>query len=471
MLAGLAAVGAGCTRYEPLPLDPERSAARIEARSLEDPALREFLESVQRGPVSPWPRVEWSLDDLTLVAFFHEPSLETARAAWRTALATERSAAARPNPTLQAGPQYNLNTASGLSPWLAFVDLEVPIETAGKRGKRRLQARALTEAARLNVVATAWEVRARLQNALLALSHAGEKAGMLAVQAKLTDEILDRSQRKVNAGALAPVDLAPLRSAQQQARSELAVAERDLLVSRAAVARALGVPLAALGLVQLPTLPPPPEERIAELTSADARRLALTRRADIRSALAEYEASQAALQLEIARQYPDLKLGPGYEYDQGENKIGLMLGVELPILNRNEGPIAEATARRAEAAARFVELQTRVMTEIDEAVVLCRSAREHVWNLTTRMTTEAKSLEAARRAEAAGAAEPIDRLRTELGLGIARLDLAEARYHEQKTLARLEQVIQLPLAPALASLMESPTDAIASPVVPEPDEP
>jgi outer membrane protein TolC len=53
--------------------------------------------------------------------------------------------------------------------------------------------------------------------------------------------------------------------------------------------------------------------------------------------LQDYTASQAALQAEIAKQYPDLRLGPGYDWDQGDHKW-LLLGISLtlPILNRNE---------------------------------------------------------------------------------------------------------------------------------------
>src|SRR5262249_49546901 len=94
-------------------------------------------------------------------------------------------------------------------------------------------------------------------------------------------------------------------------------------------------------------------------------------------ALADYGASQSALQLEIARQYPDVRIGPGYEYDQGLNKwstIGVSL--ELPVLNRNAGPIGEADARRTEAAARFAELQATVIDEIDRALANRDASRE-----------------------------------------------------------------------------------------------
>ena len=83
------------------------------------------------------------------------------------------------------------------------------------------------------------------------------------------------------------------------------------------------------------------------------RRLAALNRSDILGALADYAASQSALQLEIARQFPDMHIGPGYLLDQTDNKWTLGATLTLPVLNQNQGAIAEAKARREEMAARF----------------------------------------------------------------------------------------------------------------------
>ena len=128
---------------------------------------------------------------------------------------------------------------------------------------------------------------------------------------------------------------------------------------------AVGVPVQALANIRLEFDLQRGPESVKELTSAEIRRTALTSRADVLGALAEYAASQAALQLEIAKQYPDIHLQPGYEFDQGDNKWGIGVSLELPVLNQNQGPIAEAKAKREEAAAKFTELQAKVMGEID----------------------------------------------------------------------------------------------------------
>jgi outer membrane protein TolC len=102
------------------------------------------------------------LESLTLAAFYFSPELDVARAQWATARAAMRTAGQRPNPSLSVAPQYNTTTFSP-SPWIAAVNLDLPLETAGKRGHRIAQARHLSDAAKLNIASTAWQVRGRLR--------------------------------------------------------------------------------------------------------------------------------------------------------------------------------------------------------------------------------------------------------------------------------------------------------------------
>ena len=59
---------------------------------------------------------------------------------------------------------------------------------------------------------------------------------------------------------------------------------------------------------------------------------------------ARYEAAEAALRLEISKQFPDLRIGPSAAGDSGDKKtvLGLALGIALPIFDRNQQAIAAA---------------------------------------------------------------------------------------------------------------------------------
>src|SRR4029078_6504185 len=71
----------------------------------------------------------------------------------------------------------------------------------------------------------------------------------------------------------------------------------------------------------------------------------------------------------------DLHLNPGYSLDAGENKWTVGIGFSLPILNRNQGAIGEAEAKRKEAAATFESVQAKALAEYDRAAATLAAAR------------------------------------------------------------------------------------------------
>jgi outer membrane protein TolC len=341
---------AGCVRYQPRPILPTQTAANLEARALDDSALKEFLEKILQRRFEIWPPKSWDFEVLNLAALYYHPSLDVARAQWLVAVGGNKTAAARPNPILSAVPGYNISATRAVSPWFPSVTLEVPIETAGKRGHRRAQAGHLSESARLNIVVTALQVRSNLRSSLIDLTAARQREMLLQNQKSIQDKILQSLEQQFQAGAISNSELTLVRISWDKIRLDLSDAQQQSADALVRVAAAIGVSLKALDGVDLAydlSAQPP---AISELMSVEARRQALEGRADILAALAEYAASQSALQLEIAKQYPDVRLQPGYQYDQGDNKWTLGITVDLPILNQNQGPIAEAKARRQEAA-------------------------------------------------------------------------------------------------------------------------
>ena len=161
--------------------------------------------------------------------------------------------------------------------------------------------------------------------------------------------------------------------------------------------------------------------------------------------MAEYAASQSALRLEIARQYPDIHLGPGYQYDQGDHKFSLSVTAELPLLNQNQGPIAEAEARRAAAAARFVALQAKVIAEIDRAVSGYRVSQETLSTLESLAASQKKQSEVAAAQFKVGAADQLDLLNAQIELGASELLQLNGRVKLQQSLGALEDAVARPI--------------------------
>jgi len=438
---------AGCAHYQPAPISPAKSLADFNARTLAEPGLRAFLEKTLNRQVSPWPPGTWDFPTLTLVAFYFHPGLDVVRAHWRVTQAGVQTAGGRPNPVLSVVPGYSFNPASGVSPWFPLANLDVPIETAGKRGQRIAQAQHLSEAARLNIVTTAWQVRGNLRASLLDCAAAKQRAELLRRQLHLEQQIVSLLEQRLEAGAVARTDLTLPRIALARTAADLAAAERQTAEGRVRIADALGLSVKAIAGAGFDFPLSIPAGFGSELTSDEARQQALLSRPDLLSALAEYAASQSALQLEIAKQYPDIHLGTGYQFDQGEHKWSLGLAAELPVLNRNQGPTAEAQARREESANRFVALQARILADIDRALAVRASAMEQVTRQRQLTQLAREQSTAAEALFQAGATDRLELASAQLEAGVNDLAYLDAQLKAQQALGQLEEAIQRPIEP------------------------
>lgn len=449
LLTVLTLAFAGCAHFEDKPLVPARAAEALESRSLTDAGLRAFVETNAPESVKEWPRASWDLSALTLAAFYYHPSLELARAQWRVAQAGIKTAGGRPNPTVSTGSGYNFSAAGGETPWLPFVNFDLPIETAGKRGHRVAQAEHLAESARLNIAATAWQVRSSVRESLLDFVAAARREELFSAQTATQRQIVTLLEQRRQAGAISAAEVGLFRVSLAQAQADLADAQRRRAEAHAQVAKAIGVSSSALNDVALKfdfsNVP-----AADKLTSTDARRLALQSRVDILRALAEYAASQSALQLEIAKQYPDVHLGPGYQLDDGDNKWQVGLTVELPVLNQNQGPIAEAEARRLESAARFTALQANVLADIDRAVAVLQASRKNLGALRSLSAAQQKQTASVEAQYKAGASDRLDLLNAQFELGASSLTELDAQLQFQQALGALEDAVQRPLDAATA---------------------
>jgi outer membrane protein TolC len=374
-LIAIAAALAGCAHFDPQPIVPAQTAAAWTARSLSDADMLRFVRD--HGVAPPEPGQPWGVDALTLAALYYQPALAEARAHLETVRAAEKTAAQRPNPTLTATGAYDNQIPGNPTPWsLVPLSIDLPFETAGKRRYRRDEARHASEAERWTLQGAVWQERARVRAAVVGLIVARRRQTFLAAQEAAQQLSVRLLEGQLRAGNVAGYDVTQARIALASARfaaQDGAAATSDALSELAAAIglprQALeGVPLAESDLTSLPPAPDP----------AALRRAALLERSDVRAALAQYAAAQSALQLEVANQYPDVHLGPGYQFNSGsagDSMWQLSLTATLPLFNQNQGPIAEARRRRAEAAAHFLSVQGQALNDVESALARYEAAR------------------------------------------------------------------------------------------------
>lgn len=370
IVLGVAVVLTACApvqRYHPQPIVPAVTAARLENRTLNEPGLRQFMEKNLGRKVGTWPLATWDLNELALAAYYFNPQMQVARAQAEAARAAIITARERPNPTVSLHPGIP-------SPWLMAFDFLIPVQRAGRRRYKIKQAQALRQAARFNLAATAWKARSGVRAALVKYFFDKAQAELVHAEARLHVKQVQGLNARFKAGDISRPTLAAAQTELLDARLAARVAKGRILVDRTALASAIGLPVRALDGIRLawPAFGHPPATAL--LSPALIQREAVLDRLDVRQALSDYAAAQAALQLEIARQHPNIQIGPGYDYEEGRNYFTTGLAVTLPVFNRNQGPIAQAEAERKIAAAHFMAVQSQAIAQSKAALASYRSA-------------------------------------------------------------------------------------------------
>jgi outer membrane protein TolC len=412
-LPGVALLSA-CAHYAPQPLDTTAMVDDWRGRTLADTAL---LQSVTRGAGSPQDG-EWTAAQFAAAAVARHADVAEARAALEVARAGEIAAGARPQPGLSGEIGRATDPGPFESGWFGAVTLAVTIELGGKRGARIAAARAHTATAAVDSAGAAWFVALAAHEAHAAAVASDSLAAVTDREHEALSALVASARRRLEAGEMAPGELARLASEQaalEVERSRVAALRER---TRQDLARALAVPRAQLGDV----VPRPDRvdgcRAMSGIGMEELEARALVQRVEVGRALAAYAAAEAELRLEVARSWPDLVLGPGFVWDGGVQRWNLLGALPRLPLDRNRGPIAQATARREAAGVHVSAAQETVLADVATARAACAGALAEL--TTADSALRARSGEAADVARAVARGERGERDRLAMSLVQAR---------------------------------------------------
>jgi outer membrane protein, heavy metal efflux system len=241
------------------------------------------------------------------------------------------------------------------------------------------------------------------------------------------------------------VDLARIESS----KTHLAIrtTEGQVGEAKAALAAAIGFPVAALQSAEFswPNIDTPPSAE--SLSPEQVQRDAVLNRLDVRRSLAQYAAAEAGLQLEIAKQYPDINIGPGYTYEEKHSFFTVGFSTTVPLFNRNQGPIAEAEAHRQEAAAAFLERQAQVIARSERALAVYTAALKELAEAEALRKLQETQLQTMQQAIRAGADNRLSLDSVEIQSWVLARAQLDALARAQRALGDLEDAVQRPLDP------------------------
>lgn len=448
-LAAFAAIAMiGCRSYEPAPLDLDATRRQWIERSPSDESARQFAERLFHAEPGAQAVVFNPADGLSLaegeaVALVFNRELRVARLEADVARATRDFAGRWDDPV--AGVDIERIISGVDEPWVVAGTIGLTIPISGRLDAAKDLAGVEHAEALQRLAAQEWATRAALRERWIEWSAQLQRVRISAELHDRLSGIVSLVDRQHDAGEISRVDA-------RLFKVQLISSEADLIAGRAR-ARELELQLRDL----LGLAPEAPLQLLETLTfdapalDDNAARSAMeSRNPDLASVRAAYDAAEAALGLEIRKQYPDLTIGPGYGEDQGDERVLLGLRMPIPLWNQNAQGVAEATAEREAARARFESEYERLALELDIARARLDAALEVRRKVESTLIPLADEQEAdARRIAELGEFDPLLLLQSLTAQRDAKARLIDARAAESIGAVRQSFLIgpPPPLAP------------------------
>ncbi|HEY3322542.1 MAG TPA: TolC family protein [Planctomycetota bacterium] len=433
---------AGCTRYEPKPISPQDILARVElARRGEVgraslPASEGDKAGMEARPTAPFTFVR-----AAELMQAHSPALQEARAEYETALATAKVKTPLPNPSVEAGPNYSFGADVTKQRWAPFASIGFAIPT-GSRIKRQDELnRVRAEQAQAEIAIKIRELYLQLRKEYSQLTLARARIALRKSIAESGNRTLDLNKRLIEAGTINSLDVGLLRLETVRLQSEVLSAQTESVEAEGTLAELIGVQASlfvSLPEQSLPTLPEkiPPAEELRQQMLAYHPQLARQRVA--------YEVAERELRLEIAKQYPDFRFGPSYdrETNEAKNTLGLTLGIDLPVFDRNQQAIATAAKKREEVRAKYEAAANRALSQLETTLRTVDLNAQRLALLKNNLEPQARqNTELARKTIESGASDTLRLLETERSQRTAAIDVLETELALRQTWVALEQAV------------------------------
>ncbi len=361
----------GCRAYEARPIDLTAMRQAWAARSVADESVALFArELAERG------RLEMdgfdvsdglSLREAQAVALLLNPGLRHARLRAQVPLVGARLAGRWEDPQLSFDVLRVLSSVE--HPWIAGGAVGLTLPVSGRLAVERDLAWADYGVAWREAAIAEWRLLGELQAAWMRWSASVRLVELHRTYLERLAALATTVEHLAEAGELTRIEARMLRMDVMQRRIELGRMHDETERERVALLAMLGLtPDAEV------TLQPTVEAATVSLDELPGD-TCVEAHPEVAAAMAAYAVAEQHLRREIHRQYPDVTLGPAFEWEEGQSRLGLGGGLPIPLWNRNSQAIAEAEAAREAAAAAVQEVMQRVTHELERQVRTWQSAR------------------------------------------------------------------------------------------------
>lgn len=373
------------------------------------------------------------------------PEVREAVARYRTALAKAGVETPWPNPGVYAGPEFGFGREESINKVVPFGGLTLAIPISGRLARQDDVNAAIAASARADALATFRELYLALRATYVQLAVAEKRESVREEVLQAAQDSLVVVNDLVVAGGATALDVSLFQLEHARERSRVLGARMSRANAASDMSQLVAIRPSSLGVLPeqaLPELPPevPQPKALYEMIVEEHPRLFRIR--------ADYEVAERRLHLEVAKQYPDLVFGPSLGGETGERGtiLGLSLGIELPLFDRNQQAIAQARKLREEMRTRYESEAQRVLNAVERARENAVLASEQYHVLRDAVLPAAQTnVQIAEQSLAAGAAGALQLLDAERSLRQVQVEALEAQLSQYLAWSDLEKAVGIPL--------------------------
>ena len=414
-----------CQVYQPSPLDPSGHAEKWRQRGPADEKVRDFARRIETAAPRAAkfnPRDGLTLAEGEVVGLVYNPDLRVARLKAGVAEATAEHAGRWDDPKLAFDV---LKVAESVPhPWIVGSALSLTIPISGRLAVEKSRAGAALHSELARVAEEEWKTLRDLREAWLSWSADRLRLEETERIVRSLDSVVETTGKLAEAGELPRTESALFTIEQESRKADIARLRGRVNEGEQEIRSLMGIsPGAPASLI--PTLSAAGDKDGGNLPDNNPTLIRLR---------SDYEVAELTLLREIRKQVPDLELGPNFEDDQGQSKIGVIGAIPIPIFNSNKGGIAATRAEREVARAAYeTELErargrlAAMRARLDGARSRRQSIDSNVVPLVDRQIDDARQL------LEIGEGGSLVLLESLVRAHEAKLDLIEARVEESAT--------------------------------------
>lgn len=251
-----------------------------------------------------------------------------------------------------------LITDNGIAEDTYRMGLQIIIETAAKRRKRTLVAKAQHDVMMDEINVKMLDIKSKVRQSYIALYAAQEKQKAALKIIETTNTLLDATQKKFQAGAIPQLDVIQIEIIKTNAENDLQNARLEIIRAHNDLNLLLGHCLDQDCELSTPALEHNFKD-IAALTKEQhfdninaLQKIALENRPELKREQNNILYAKRKLDLAKANRIPNLLVASGPDIvkntSEGTRTSAFIMGaIDIPIFNRQQGPIKEAMAMQA----------------------------------------------------------------------------------------------------------------------------